>query len=161
VEEIRLHTERYTVPAATAEAINRALADGRRVVAVGTTATRTLEHIAAQSADGPLHIEPHSGSTSIFLAPGHSFRLVGGLLTNFHLPKSTLLMLVAAFAGDTATTGAPQPALSLPKGLASQMWVGLPQIGPSRGLRTTLAAYDHAIRHGYRFYSYGDCMLLL
>jgi len=161
VEEIRLHTERYTLPAATAEALNRALADGRRVVAVGTTATRTLEHIAAQSADGPLHIEPHSGSTSIFLAPGHSFRLVGGLLTNFHLPKSTLLMLVAAFAGDTATTGAPQPALSLPKGLASQMWVGLPQIGPSRGLRTTLAAYDHAIRHGYRFYSYGDCMLLL
>jgi S-adenosylmethionine:tRNA ribosyltransferase-isomerase len=161
MEEIRLHSERYTLPAATAEALNRALADGRRVVAVGTTTTRTLEHIAAQSADGPLHIEPHSGSTSIFLAPGHSFRLVGGLLTNFHLPKSTLLMLVAAFAGDTATTGAPQPALSLPKGLASQMWVGLPQIGPSRGLRTTLAAYDHAIRHGYRFYSYGDCMLLL
>jgi len=135
VEEIRLHSERYTLPAATAEALNRAVVDGRRVVAVGTTTTRTLEHIAEQSAEGPLDIEPHSGSTSIFLAPGHKFRLVGGLLTNFHLPKSTLLMLVAAFAG------APERA--------------------NEGHQVILAAYAHAIRQGYRFYSYGDCMLLL
>ena len=137
VEEIRLHSERYTLPAATAGALNRAVAEGRRIVAVGTTTTRTLEHIAAQSAAGRLHLEPHSGSTSIFLAPGHKFRLVGGLLTNFHLPKSTLLMLVAAFA----EVGAPEPT--------------------DQGLRVILAAYAHAIRHGYRFYSYGDCMLLL
>jgi S-adenosylmethionine:tRNA ribosyltransferase-isomerase len=141
--DIRLHTERYTLPAATAEALNRALADGRRIVAAGTTTTRTLEHIAAQASSGPLHLEPHSGSTSIFLAPGHRFRIVGGLLTNFHLPESTLLMLVAAFAdcmdNRERTTDA----------------------APNRGLRTILAAYDHAIRHGYRFYSYGDCMLLL
>jgi S-adenosylmethionine:tRNA ribosyltransferase-isomerase len=135
VEEIRLHAERYTLPAATADALNRALAEGRRIVAAGTTTTRTLEHIAAQASSGPLHLEPHSGSTSIFIAPGHRFRIVGGLLTNFHLPESTLLMLVAAFAGAADR--------------------------PEEGRRAILAAYDHAIRHRYRFYSYGDCMLLL
>ena len=165
--DIRLHAERYTLPAATAAALNRALAEGRRIVAAGTTTTRTLEHIAAQavgapsmtassgapcersllagvesswvgsnvSQQPPLHLEPHSGSTSIFIAPGHRFRIVNGLLTNFHLPESTLLMLVAAFAAAPDT--------------------------PNHGLRTILAAYGHAIRHGYRFYSYGDCMLLL
>jgi S-adenosylmethionine:tRNA ribosyltransferase-isomerase len=92
---IRLHEEHYTLPAATAEAILRARAEKRRIVAVGTTTTRTLEHIAA------IHrIEPHSGSTSIFIQPGHQFQLVDALLTNFHLPKSTLLMLVSAFAGQ-------------------------------------------------------------
>jgi S-adenosylmethionine:tRNA ribosyltransferase-isomerase len=173
--DIRLHAERYTLPAATAEALNRALGEGRRIVAAGTTTTRTLEHIAMQAVGAPsmtassgapcersllagvesswvgsdesqrlpLHLEPHSGSTSIFLAPGHRFRIVGGLLTNFHLPESTLLMLVAAFAecvdnGKRTTDTA-----------------------PNRGLRTILAAYDHAIHHKYRFYSYGDCMLLL
>ena len=99
------------------------------------------------------NLEPHSGSTSIFLAPGHRFRIVNGLLTNFHLPESTLLMLVAAFAG------APLPALSLPKGLDSETWAGSPQIAP--GLHAILAAYAHAIRLHYRFFSYGDCMLLL
>jgi S-adenosylmethionine:tRNA ribosyltransferase-isomerase len=150
---IRLHAERYTLPAATAAALNRALAEGRRIVAAGTTTTRALEHIAAQSPSGPLHLEPHSGSTSIFLAPGHRFRIVNALLTNFHLPESTLLMLVAAFAS------APQPALSLPKGLDSETWVGSPQIAP--GLHAILAAYNLAIRLRYRFFSYGDCMLLL
>jgi S-adenosylmethionine:tRNA ribosyltransferase-isomerase len=90
---IRLHEEHYTIPAATAEAILKARREGRRIVAVGTTTTRTLEHIAA------IHrIEPHTGSTSIFIQPGHNFQLVDALLTNFHLPKSTLLMLVSAFA---------------------------------------------------------------
>jgi len=123
--EIHLHEERYTLPAATAEALNAALGAGRRVIAAGTTTTRTLEH-CAQVADGrPL--VAHSGETEIFIAPGHRFRVVSGLLTNFHLPQSTLLMLVSAFAGREAV----------------------------------LAAYAHAVREKYRFFSYGDCMLLL
>jgi S-adenosylmethionine:tRNA ribosyltransferase-isomerase len=153
VEDIRLHSERYTLPAETAEALNRALAQGRRVIAVGTTTTRTLEHIAAQ-ADKANHrehretertqrqgaavqgrFEAHSGSTSIFIGPGHRFRVVSGLLTNFHLPESTLLMLVSAFAA--------------------------PEGEPDRGRETVLAAYGHAVREGYRFYSYGDCMLVV
>jgi S-adenosylmethionine:tRNA ribosyltransferase-isomerase len=148
--DIRLHAERYTLPATTAEALDRALAQGRRIIAVGTTTTRTLEHIAAQahilaratqpttSNQQPATLfQPHSGQTSIFLSPGHHFRIVSGLLTNFHLPESTLLMLAAAFAG----THTPED--------------------PDRGRQTILAAYVHAIAHGYRFYSYGDCMLLL
>jgi S-adenosylmethionine:tRNA ribosyltransferase-isomerase len=156
LEEIRLHSERYTLPAPTAEALNRALAEGRRIIAVGTTTTRTLEHIAqiatklgapsqtalpsevgSSQAPSPLHIEPHSGQTSIFLSPGHRFRIVSGLLTNFHLPESTLLMLTAAFAGAHSPEA------------------------PNHGRQAILAAYAHAIRHHYRFYSYGDCMLLL
>jgi S-adenosylmethionine:tRNA ribosyltransferase-isomerase len=135
LDEIRLHAERYTLPAATADALNRARADGRRIIAVGTTTTRTLEHLALQLEPGDGPFLPHSGSTSIFLSPGHRFRIVGGLLTNFHLPASTLLMLVSAFAAPTNA--------------------------PDRGRRTVLAAYAHAIRNSYRFYSYGDCMLLL
>jgi S-adenosylmethionine:tRNA ribosyltransferase-isomerase len=125
VEEIRLHAEPYTLSASTAEAINAAVGAGRRVVAAGTTTTRTLEH-CAQVADGrPL--QAHSGETSIFISPGYRFRVVGGLLTNFHLPESTLLMLVSAFAGR----------------------------------ERVLAAYRHAVEQRYRFFSYGDCMLIL
>jgi S-adenosylmethionine:tRNA ribosyltransferase-isomerase len=100
VADIRLHSERYTLPAATAEALNRARAEGRRVVAVGTTAVRTLEHCAllAQT-ESKGELQPHSGETSIFISPGFQFRLVNAMLTNFHLPKSSLLMLVSAFAG--------------------------------------------------------------
>jgi len=137
LEDIRLHAEHYTLPAATANAINEALADGRRIIAAGTTTTRTLEHCAtlgsspaAPHLDSEMrapHLEPHSGQTSIFLSPGHRFRIVQGLLTNFHLPQSTLLMLVSAFAGREAV----------------------------------LAAYRHAVEQRYRFFSYGDCMLLL
>ena len=138
-EEIRLHSEPYTLSAQAAEALNRARAAGRRIVTVGTTTTRTLEHLAREfegrfgevSAANPLRLEPHSGSTGLFLSPGpegdSQFRLVGGLLTNFHLPQSTLLMLVSAFAGR----------------------------------ERVLAAYAHAVRAGYRFFSYGDCMLVL
>ncbi len=125
VEDIHLHAERYTLPAATAEAINSALQAGNRIIAAGTTTTRTLEHCAAIAQGKPL--ERHSGQTSIFLSPGYQFQIVSGLLTNFHLPKSTLLMLVSAFAGREAV----------------------------------LAAYAHAVRERYRFFSYGDCMLLL
>ncbi len=123
VEDIRLHAERYTLPAATADAINAARREGRRIVAAGTTTTRTLEHCATLGAE----IYPHTGETSIFISPGHRFQIVSGLLTNFHLPQSTLLMLVCAFAGT----------------------------------EHVLAAYAHAVRAQYRFFSYGDCMLLL
>lgn len=92
--DIRLHEESYSLPAATAAALQRARAEGRRIVAVGTTTTRTLEHIAQTG-----QLQAHSGTTSIFLQPGHRFQLVDALLTNFHLPRSTLLMLVSAFAG--------------------------------------------------------------
>jgi S-adenosylmethionine:tRNA ribosyltransferase-isomerase len=123
--DIHLHAEHYTLPAQTAAALNAAVSDNRRIIAAGTTSTRTLEHVAREAAGKPL--EPHSGQTSIFLSPGHKFQLVQGLLTNFHLPQSTLLMLVSAFAGREAV----------------------------------LAAYNHAVRERYRFFSYGDCMLIL
>jgi S-adenosylmethionine:tRNA ribosyltransferase-isomerase len=96
VDEVQLHRERYTIPVSTSDAVNRALSEGRRVVAVGTTVVRTLE-AAAQRA-GSSSIEPHSGETSIFISPGFQFQVVRALLTNFHLPQSSLLMLVCAFA---------------------------------------------------------------
>lgn len=123
--DIHLHSEHYTLPAATAEAINRAQREGRRIIAAGTTTTRTLEHCAQRAGGRPL--EAHSGETSIFLSPGYEFTIITGLLTNFHLPESTLLMLVCAFAGR----------------------------------ETVLGAYAHAVRERYRFFSYGDCMLLI
>ena len=123
VADIKLHAESYTLPGRTAEAINLARREGRRVIAAGTTTTRTLEHCAGR---GP-ELYGHSGETSIFLGPGHRFRVVDGLLTNFHLPESTLLMLVCAFAGKDAV----------------------------------MAAYGHAVGVGYRFFSYGDCMLVV
>jgi S-adenosylmethionine:tRNA ribosyltransferase-isomerase len=126
--DIHLHAEHYTLPATTVQAINEALAEGRRIIAAGTTTTRTLEHCAQEAAGQPL--QPHSGQTSIFISPGHDFRIISGLLTNFHLPQSTLLMLVSAFANKDT------------------------------GRETILAAYAHAVRERYRFFSYGDCMLL-
>jgi len=126
-EEIRLHAESYTISAETAEAVNRARAEGRRVVAAGTTTTRTLEHLAREAESRGGLIEAGSGSTSLFLSPGAEFKVVGGLLTNFHLPASTLLMLVSAFAGR----------------------------------ERVLEAYAHAVDARYRFFSYGDCMLVL
>lgn len=133
-EDIRLHAEPYTLPAATAAAIHRARSEGRRIIAVGTTTTRTLEHIARESERTGAPIAAHSGSTSLFLSPGlnEDFKIVSGLLTNFHLPSSTLLMLVSAFAGPG-----------------------------DAGREAVLQAYTHAIAARYRFFSYGDCMLLL
>ena len=125
LEDIHLHAEHYTLPAVTANAVNAALRAGSRIIAAGTTTTRTLEHCAAIAKGSPL--EAHSGQTEIFLRPGYEFQIVSGLLTNFHLPKSTLLMLVSAFAGR----------------------------------ERVLATYEHAVRLRYRFFSYGDCMLLL
>lgn len=97
LEDIRLHAERYTLPESTAQAVNLALSEGRRVIAVGTTTVRTLEHCARHCESGELRA--HSGETEMFLSPGYEFRVVRGVLTNFHLPQSTLLMLVCAFAG--------------------------------------------------------------
>jgi S-adenosylmethionine:tRNA ribosyltransferase-isomerase len=126
-EDIRLHAEPYTISAATAEAVNCARREGRRIIAAGTTTTRTLEHVAREAERAGEEIAAHSGSTGLFLSPGAEFKVVSGLLTNFHLPGSTLLMLVSAFAGREAV----------------------------------LAAYAHAVRERYRFFSYGDCMLIL
>jgi S-adenosylmethionine:tRNA ribosyltransferase-isomerase len=104
VDEVHLHRERYTLTPSAAGAINSAARSARRIVAVGTTVVRTLEHCAKQATGSPL--EPHSGKTEIFISPGFNFRLVGGLLTNFHLPQSSLLMLVSAFADREAVLAA-------------------------------------------------------
>jgi len=135
VDEVRLHSERYTISAEAAAAINRAVAEGRRIVGVGTTVVRTLEAAVARE-DGGNSIQPHSGATDIFISPGFEFRLVGALLTNFHLPQSSLLILVCAFAGPQRT--------------------GIDRVGLDR----ILAAYRYAVEQKYRFFSYGDCMFI-
>jgi S-adenosylmethionine:tRNA ribosyltransferase-isomerase len=124
VEDHRMEAERYEVSETAAAAINRAKDEHRRVIAVGTTSVRTLEHVARQHGG---RILPGSGETSLFVLPGFDFQVVRGLLTNFHLPQSTLLMLVSALAGKDFV----------------------------------LRAYRHAVEARYRFYSYGDCMLIL
>jgi S-adenosylmethionine:tRNA ribosyltransferase-isomerase len=129
VSDHTMHEERYELGVETAQALNEAKASGRRVIAVGTTSMRVLETVAALSV-GP--IQPGSGRTRIFIHPPHVFRVVDALLTNFHLPKSTLLMLVSAFAD--------------PGGL--------------RGRDFVMSAYAEAIREKYRFFSYGDAMFL-
>jgi S-adenosylmethionine:tRNA ribosyltransferase-isomerase len=101
VSEIHLHAERYGLPAETAHAVSMAMAEGRRIVAAGTTTVRALEHCARIG-----RMEPHTGTTDIFLSPGSELRAVSALLTNFHLPQSTLLMLVSAFAGTERTLAA-------------------------------------------------------
>jgi S-adenosylmethionine:tRNA ribosyltransferase-isomerase len=97
VDEVHLHRERYSISPKAADALNRARAEGRRIVAVGTTVVRTLESAALRDESKP--IPAHSGDTEIFISPGFEFRVVSALLTNFHLPQSSLLMLVSAFAG--------------------------------------------------------------
>lgn len=122
VSRHRMHAERFAIPPEVADAVARTRARGGRVVAVGTTSMRSLE--AAAREDGTL--ATGESETDIFIVPGHRFRAVDALVTNFHLPRSTLLMLVSAFAGHARIR----------------------------------AAYAHAIREGYRFFSYGDAMLL-
>lgn len=122
VEEHRMHSERFELPEATALAVQRARQHGGRVVAVGTTSCRTLETCAAERG----LVEARQGSSDLFLYPGRRFRVVDALITNFHLPRSTLLMLVAAFAGR----------------------------------EPVLRAYREAVGAGYRFYSFGDAMLI-
>jgi len=123
VEDHEVDPERYSVSSAAAEQIRGARARGHRVIAVGTTTTRALESAARASGE----LLAGAGTADLFIFPGHQFRAIDGLLTNFHLPKSSLLMLVAAFAGR----------------------------------ELTLAAYRHAVTAGFRFYSYGDAMLIV
>ncbi len=123
VENHKMEGERYEILDAAANAINAALGERRRVVAVGTTSVRTLEFVAQENAG---KIVAGRGESNLFITPGFKFQVIGGLLTNFHLPKSTLLMLVSAFAG----------------------------------MDLTRRAYEHAVKERYRFYSYGDCMLI-
>jgi S-adenosylmethionine:tRNA ribosyltransferase-isomerase len=119
----RLHSECFELPEVTAEAVARTRAAGGRIVAVGTTTTRVLETCADEHG----RVQPARSQTDLFVRPGYRFRVVDALLTNFHLPRSSLLLLVAAFAGR----------------------------------ERILAAYAEAIEEGYRFYSYGDAMLIL
>ena len=121
VREHQMHSECYEIPQATVEAIARAREEGGRVVAVGTTSLRALESAAASG-----ELKAGTGETRIFITPGYRFRVVEVLLTNFHLPKSTLLMLVSAFGG----------------------------------MAQIRAAYRHAVEQEYRFFSYGDAMLI-
>jgi S-adenosylmethionine:tRNA ribosyltransferase-isomerase len=128
VERIRdhvMHREWYEIAPAAADAINRALAEGRRVTAVGTTSLRALESATLDTPDG-VRVQPGARDTRLFVVPGFRFRVVDRLITNFHLPRSTLLMLVSAFAG----------------------------------IERIRSAYAHAIAQRYRFFSYGDAMLL-
>ena len=120
-----MHSERFELPQATVDAIARARKRKGRVIAVGTTSLRALE-AAARDAETSSALRAGPAETDIFITPGYRFRVVDRLITNFHLPKSTLLMLVSAFAGCAA-------------------------------IRT---AYRHAIESRYRFFSYGDAMLL-
>jgi len=119
----QLHEELVQVPEATALAVSAARSEGRRIIAVGTTVVRTLEHVVRERGQ----VEPYAGPTSLRILPGDRFLAVDGLITNFHLPRSTLVMLVAAFAGT----------------------------------ESVLNAYSEAIRERYRFYSFGDAMLIL
>jgi S-adenosylmethionine:tRNA ribosyltransferase-isomerase len=123
VEEHRMDAERFEVPAGAADAISRTRAAGGRVVAVGSTSVRALE----SAADGAGLVRPGAGRTDLFIRPPHRFRAVDAMLTNFHLPRSTLLMMVSALASR----------------------------------ERVLAAYAEAVRAGYRFFSYGDAMLIL
>lgn len=122
LEEHEIHEERFTIDRENARLINAAKEKGGRIIAVGTTSVRALETAAVGS-----RIRPAGGTTRLFITPGYEFRIVDAMVTNFHLPKSTLLALVAAFAG----------------------------------LENILAAYRHAIEQRYRFYSYGDAMLVI
>jgi S-adenosylmethionine:tRNA ribosyltransferase-isomerase len=122
VEDHDMHAERFEITPETAEAVNRARADGRPVVAVGTTSVRALE--SAAETDG--RITPGMRETSIFIYPGYRFRAIDGMFTNFHTPESTLLMLVSAFAGR----------------------------------ELILETYREAVDRRYRFFSYGDAMLI-
>ncbi len=123
IADHHMHSEFFMMDQATADRLNQAKAEGRRIIAVGTTSCRTLESVGLT--DGK--IRPAEGWTDIFIYPGYSFQVLDGLLTNFHLPESTLIMLVSAFAG----------------------------------YENTMVAYRHAVQERYRFFSFGDAMLIL
>lgn len=140
VEDFQIHSEYYEISTETAKRLSTAKAEGRRIIAVGTTSVRVLESAAVVSGGsdleqpgagrrkvGPFEITPSSGDTSIYIYPGYKFKFVDGIITNFHLPKSSLLLLVSAFAGK----------------------------------ENILNVYNYAVEKGYRFYSYGDGMVII
>ena len=129
ITEHRMHSERFSISDTTAKAINLAKSEGRRVIAVGTTTVRVLESLSDMG-ESPLRAA--SGRTEIFIYPPRQFNVVDALITNFHLPKSTLLMLISAFASP----------------------------GELDGREFVLSAYEEAVRERYRFFSYGDAMLI-
>ena len=132
----KLHSEYFQLGEQAALEINQAKADGRRIICVGTTSVRLLEQAALLAEEqGSATLAAASGWADLFILPGHRFRLVDGLITNFHLPRSTLLMLVSAFAGRDRAGDA--------------------------GREIILRVYQEAIEGGYRFYSFGDCMMIL
>ena len=132
----KIHTEYFELGQTTAQVLNRAQGEGRRIIAVGTTTVRVLEQTAQlMRQQGKDQITPSSGQAGLYILPGHKFQLVDALITNFHLPRSTLLMLVSAFAENH------------------------PQVTSGPGL--VLRAYQEAIERGYRFYSFGDAMLII
>jgi S-adenosylmethionine:tRNA ribosyltransferase-isomerase len=129
LDEHRMHVERFAIPPASAAILDQALERGQPICAVGTTCVRALESAArCAGADqtGRVHVAPGPATTDLFIRPGFEFRVVDHLITNFHLPESTLLVLVCAFAGHDRV----------------------------------IRAYQHAVAAGYRFFSYGDAMLL-
>lgn len=126
ITDHHMHAEYYALPPETAATINQTKANGGRVIAVGTTCCRTLE-TAARELQRDVPLQPCAGWTDIFIYPGYNFRCIDGLLTNFHLPESTLIMLVSAFLG----------------------------------YGNTMAAYRAAVQERYRFFSFGDCMLII
>jgi S-adenosylmethionine:tRNA ribosyltransferase-isomerase len=131
----KIHTEHYEIDAPAADALNRARQDGRRIIAVGTTSVRVLEQAAQDIArDGRDSFSAVQGEAGIYILPGHRFRAIDAMITNFHLPRSTLLMLVSAFVEGPSTVS---------------------------GRTVVLGAYGEAIEQGYRFYSFGDAMLVL
>ena len=131
----KIHTEQYQIDAQAAEALNRARSDGRHIIAVGTTSVRVLEQAALDMEQrGQNALAEINGEASLFILPGHPFRLVDAMVTNFHLPRSSLLMLVSAFVESSTVADS--------------------------GRATVLAAYRDAIKHRYRFYSFGDAMFI-
>ncbi len=123
IRDHKMHRESYFVNRETAAILNRSKSEGRKIIAVGTTVARTLETVYNENHG----FSPGAGSTDKFIIPGYTFKAINGILTNFHLPGSTLIMLVSAFAGR----------------------------------EKILKAYQHAVHHEYRFYSYGDAMLII
>jgi S-adenosylmethionine:tRNA ribosyltransferase-isomerase len=123
IEKHDMHAEYYEISGESAEIINQTRDNGKKVIAVGTTVTRTLETVGSQAG----YVEADKGWTDIFIYPGYDFKVIDALLTNFHLPESTLIMLVSAFCGK----------------------------------QRVMTAYQQAIAENYRFYSFGDAMLII
>ena len=127
VEDHRMHFEEYSIDEKNAEIINRCINRGGRIVSVGTTSTRTVESAAFRGEDGKYYVRAGAGSTGIFIYPGYEFKVIDSLVTNFHLPKSTLLMLISALYSR----------------------------------EDILRVYETAVKEKYRFFSYGDAMLII